>query len=483
LSKYDIYTEVNSAIFARAELSEINDHCVSFVHPVPIGPACANEGCKAMITRKVVSRWLVGAIGIAIALASGAGELRADEDWQNLYLDAKPIFDVRYRFEYVDQDATPKNAKANTIRTRAGIETGRFFGFGVGFDFEWIEAIGNTKFNNTINGKTQYPVVADPDDEQVNQLFIVSENTIPNTAFKLGRQRIIWDDARFIGNVGFRQNEQTFDAFRGTISAIPDTTLEYLYLDEVHRINGTDSPAGDFGLESHGFRGQYTGFDALTITPFALLLDYDSASQAGLDSQSFGVLLNGSHALSEDWTLLYSGSVAYQDDYADNPDNFGLWHYRIEPGIAYSGMKLKVGYEVLEGDGTNAFQTPLATLHKFNGFTDQFLTTPVDGLEDLYLSVNVPVPAEGWLSNLTFKAGYHEFWAENGGTHYGSEWDLGVFKKIATDFGTFSLGLQYASYSADNFSTDTDRLWLTLQFQISPQPFREYLETDDLALN
>jgi hypothetical protein len=468
-------TAVILTTFARAELSKINDNCVSFVRHVSAGPADANKECKAMSTRRVASRFFAGAIGFAIALASGVGELWAEENWRNLYLDAKPIFDVRYRFEHVDQDAASKNANASTVRTRAGIETGRFFGFGAGFDVEWIEAIGGTKFNNTINGKTQYPVVADPDDEQINQLFIVSENTIPSTAFKLGRQRIIWDNSRFIGNVGFRQNEQTFDAFRGTVTAIPETALEYVYMDEVHRIFGTDSPGGDFGLDAHGFRGQYSGFDALTITPFALLLDYGPGSQAGLDSQSYGVLLDGSHAFGEDWTLLYSGSVAYQEDYEDNPSDFGLWYYRIEPGFAYSGIKLRAGYEVLEGDGTDAFQTPLATLHKFNGFTDQFLTTPPDGLEDLYLSLDVPVPARGWLSDLTFKANYHRYWAENGSTRYGSEWDLGIFKKIPVGFGAFNLGLQYASYDADNFSSDTDKLWLTLQFKIAAKPLRSYL--------
>ena len=98
-----------------------------------------------------------------IATVLGALATEEKNNWRNLYLDAKPVLDVRYRYEHVDQDGIPKNANANTLRTRAGFETGRFYGFGVGFDVEWVEAIGNEKFNNTINGKTQYPVVADPD--------------------------------------------------------------------------------------------------------------------------------------------------------------------------------------------------------------------------------------------------------------------------------------------------------------------------------
>ena len=421
-----------------------------------------------------------GIVVLATVLALGfGGELQASEDWRDLYLDAKPVLDARYRFEFVDQDGRPKDAKASTLRTRVGLETGRYFGLGVGFDAEWIEAIGDEDFNNTVNGKTRFPVVADPDDEQINQLYIISENTVPDTVFKLGRQRIIWDDSRFIGNVGFRQNEQTFDAFRGIVTAVPDTALEYVYLEEVHRIFGSDSPAGDLDLDSHGIRIQYSGLEPLTITPFALLLDYDAGSQAPSDSQSYGILLGGSQALDDDWSLLYAGSVAYQEDYADNPLDLGHWYYRIEPGIAYKNIKLKAGYEVLEGDGTSAFQTPLATLHKFNGLTDQFLTTPPDGLEDFYLSLNAPLPGEGWLSDLTLKAGYHQFWAEKGGSHYGWEWDAGIFKKFDVGFGAFNLGVQYASYDAAGFSRDTDKLWLTLQFKISAKPLRSYLGDGD----
>ena len=174
-------------------------------------------------------------------------------------------------------------------------------------------------------------------------------------------------------------------------------------------------------------------------------------------------------------SLLYSGSAAYQADHADNPADFDHWYYRIEPGIAYGKAKVRLGYEVLEGDGTTAFQTPLATLHKFNGLTDQFLTTPPDGLEDLYLLFDAPLPGEGWLSGLSFKAGLHQFWAERGGSHYGWEWDAGLFKKIDLGFGAFNLGVQYASYDADSFSSNTDKLWLTVAFKLKPTPLRDHL--------
>ena len=435
-------------------------------------------GIDKAVNRRALGLRTKGLAWCLVVLLAPATGAAAAENWRDLYLDAKPVFDVRYRYERVDQDNAPRNAKAHTVRARAGFETGRIQGIGVGFDVEWVKSVGSEEYNDTINGKTQYPVVADPEDEQVNQLYIVAKDTIPDTLFKLGRQRIIWDDHRFIGNVGFRQNEQTFDAFRAQVTAIPDTLLEYTYLNEVQRIFGTDSAVGELGLDGHGIRAQYSGIDGMKITPFALWLDYDEASQAGLDSATYGFLLQGSLPIDQDWSFLYVASGAYQKDHADNPNDFDLWYSRLQPGFAYGGIKAHVGYEVLEGDGTSAFQTPLATGHAFNGLTDQFLTTPPDGLQDLYLLLNAPLPGTGWMSGLTLKANYLQFWAEDGNSHYGSEWGAGLFKKIATGHGAVTLGLEYAAYDADAFSQDTDKLWATVQFQFSPKPVRAYLGTD-----
>jgi len=37
------------------------------------------------------------------------------------------------------------------------------------------------------------------------------------------------------------------------------------------------------------------------------------------------------------------------------------------------------------------------------------------------------------------------------------------------------LGVQYADYDADKFSTDTRKLWVSLDFKLGPKPFREML--------
>ncbi len=94
----------------------------------------------------------------------------------------------------------------------------------------------------------------------------------------------------------------------------------------------------------------------------------------------------------------------------------------MEPGIKFSSLTAKIGYEVLSGDGTDAFQTPLATGHAFNGITDKFLTTPDDGLEDIYVKAAYSFAKVPLVEKISLAAAYHDFEADRGGADYGSEW-------------------------------------------------------------
>ena len=421
------------------------------------------------------SAWAAGKVERALAqVRFGDTPKKKTEDWRNLFLAANPVFDVRYRFETVDDGARPRNARAHTVRTRAGFETGRFHGLGFGADVEWIEALGTKSYNDTVSGRPRFPVVLDPEDVELNQFYLVADGTIPGTRFKFGRQRIQWDDQRFIGNSGFRQNEQTFDALRAAYTAISDLELEYVYFDEARGVSGGNSPVGRLGLVGHGLRGHYGGLEGVTLSPFALLLDYDRGAVAGLSSATFGLSMTGLHPIDRDWSFFYTASLAHQVDRGANPGDFGLWYYRLEPGIAYRAIRAKLGLEALGGDGANAFQTPLATLHAFNGVTDQFVTTPPGGLLDLYLDVEAPLPGRRWLSGLGVKAGYHQFWAEEGGAHYGSEWNIGLAKATPLKYGTLFLGFQYGAYEADRFSTDTDKFWLTVRFKLAGEKITRF---------
>jgi hypothetical protein len=99
-------------------------------------------------------------------------------------------------------------------------------------------------------------------------------------------------------------------------------------------------------------------------------------------------------ALSEDVTGKLTGEVAHQTNYANNPLSISLNYWLGEGSVTYKGLTGLIGYEVLEGNGTIGFATPLATLHAFNGWADMFLTTPANGLKDFYLKAAYVLPAD-----------------------------------------------------------------------------------------
>ena len=150
---------------------------------------------------------------------------------------------LRYRYEKVDQDGFARSARASTLRTYLGYGTDSWQGFSAYAAMQGVLDIGNDLYNSTVNGKTQYPVVADPQVIDLDQGYLQYASPWDTTG-RVGRQRIIYDNHRFVGNVGFRQNEQTYDSIRAINTSLPDTTAEYVYLATVHRIFGPDAPPG-----------------------------------------------------------------------------------------------------------------------------------------------------------------------------------------------------------------------------------------------
>ena len=127
-------------------------------------------------------------------------------------------------------------------------------------------------------------------------------------------------------------------------------------------------------------------------------------------------------------------------------------------GVVVQGITAKVGLETLgSDDGAYGFATPLATLHKFNGWSDQFLGTPNVGLEDLYVKFIGKAFGGKWL------VAYHDFSADDGTPtvdDLGSEVNLQYTRKFAEHY---RFGIKYANYSAGDASAgkvDTDRAWL-----------------------
>ena len=125
-------------------------------------------------------------------------------------------------------------------------------------------------------------------------------------------------------------------------------------------------------------------------------------------------------------------------------------------------MDIKFAYEVLGSDnGQASFTTPLATLHKFNGWADVFVASTFTatalplGLVDTSVSISGKIGSQ--VPGVKWSAVFHTYDSDQGSVDYGSELDLVASVKFNKHY---SGGIKYASYNADNFSVDTDKFWL-----------------------
>ncbi len=362
----------------------------------------------------------------------------------------------RYRYEYVDQEGKPKDARASTLSTKVGVESGLFHGFRAGVEGEFVVELGPDDFDNTINGNTQYPVVVDVQSAEVDQAYIELHH-IPGVVLLGGRYKKNLDNMRYVGSVAWRQNDQTFDGATATITAVPGVTGFYGYIGNVNRIFSDRSPVGNLESNVHLFHAESEPFPFGTLTGYAYLMDIDDAP--GLSNASFGGFLTGKQDLGGGLTFNYRFEYARQTDYGNQPVAYDADYVRIEPGVTWSGLTTTLVYELLGSDNNKGFQTPLATGHVFNGFADVFLNTPAAGLQDYYVDVRYKVANVAgdfsFLNGLLLIGQYHEFELDVGDVDYGSEFDF--YSKLPLRDG-FYAELKYANYQAESYSSDVEKV-------------------------
>ena len=397
---------------------------------------------------------LVSLLGVAIGSAASPAVAQDDllakiEVTDRVTLD--PILTARLRYEAVDQDNGLEDAGALTARLRAGVEIKSGIASVLAEGEGTLALVDDYNDMLPFNGIEPYPVVADPENLELNRLQVSVMKD--GTGATLGRQRIILDNARFVGNVGWRQNEQTFDAIRGQASFGP-VALDASYAISQRTIFGVDSPNehfdGDFVFLNGGIA--LAGVD---VKAFAYLIDYDT--RATFSSQTYGLRASGEIAIPAFAKITAEASVATQSDYGDNPVGYSADYYALKLGAGIAGFNLAAGYEELGSDGgAAAFQTPMATLHAFNGWADIFLTTPAAGLRDYYATLGRAFGGVAFLPGLNANVTYHQFDSDVGGLDYGSEWDASLGFKL----GPVGLLAKYANYRAQDYAVDTEKFWL-----------------------
>ena len=344
-------------------------------------------------------------------------------------------FAQRSRYAHVDKDID--SGKAASILLRLTLKT------------EWSEHLGSTVeidsvksfFNNdhsdgvVLNGK---PIIPDVAGTEINQAFFSFSNDDLNA--KLGRQRINFDDQRFIGGNGFWQNEQTFDALSAKANLLTNSSVTYAYLYNVNRIFGNKagkyledsnpnypknerptSLLGDYKLDSHLARIEWNEWDYSRWVSYLYLInnkDLPSASNNTLGtSYSFNYKVD---ALK--YRLQIEAAVQRRTEI---PDEQTLPYYLADMGININAYEISIRYEILSAKNNTTFITPLGSLNDFQGWANELSPIPTQGIKDASL---------GFLwraAPFKIDARYHTFMGYTDGNKLGKEVDVDFVYKPA----------------------------------------------------
>ena len=372
--------------------------------------------------------------------------------------------DLRVRYENVDQANRPRTGESLTGRLRLGYETLAYNGLYAGLSGQITRNLSNPVRNDGVNGRADLPLIPDPSTEQLHEAYVGwvdrGADGLARTRIVAGRQRILYDNERWVGPSDFRQNAQSFDAVSAESQVSDAFSLRYAYLWQVNRILGNTPPNGRWRSDSHLIGATTRLVPYGVTTAYAYLLDLTPVPQ--LSSATTGLRYDGKITLGNtDFTL--EAEFARQTDYGRNPRDYGLTYSLIKPGVVlgtYGTTTLSATWEQLRGNGLDAVQTPLGTLHRQNGWADVFTTTPPRGLREFSARWLQELPSVGPLKMPKLDMRFLDFASAGGpgaGLHYGHEWNADLNVSLG---GPFVMGVRAARYEADRFDTDTTKVWV-----------------------
>jgi hypothetical protein len=368
--------------------------------------------------------------------------------------------DWRLRYQSLERDGFDEDGIALTARLRTALEIDilpktTFL----------AEAEGNLALVDNFNDGRQIlptrPFIPDPEGLELNRLQITTE-ILPKTRLTLGRQKIALDDWRFIGSFPFRQNDQTIDALRVETRVFGAGVLDIGYFNKVHRPLGQKNINGVFEGDSY-FANYNIGTPLGRLSTFHYSLGLESGplgslrQDASSETTGFRILGRRDEAFI---SYVWEGSYARQNERGGNPADYSadyiLGEFTLKPGQ----FTFKTRAEILGSDQGHSVQTPLASLHRFQGFSDQFLTTPPDGLRDYSVFLEYDLGRIGPFRRVKTFARHHWFESHVNKRAYGKEINLSLTGRLEG----FRMAIEYADYKAQTFSANSRALFLSAEF-------------------
>ena len=403
----------------------------------------------------------------AEAQPSGAATAQA-KDLIEAIGGGKLLLELRPRYEFVDQANKPENANAFTLRTLLGWQTKPWYGFQGVVQFLNVANLDGDEYNpNPAITNLLYPTVADPNNTDVPQLYLDYVG-FDKTSIKWGRQISKLNNLRAVGDVNFRQTPQTFEAISVGTTILPNASIYGAYYWRQLTTVGTQKE-----MKTPVFNVRYSFLPNENIIGYGVFQDQANTGQntgatgtgfSDNSNQILGIRLDGAHPFAEKWKALYTAEYATQSDYADGNAAIDADYYHLALGAQYGPFYGRVHQERLSSNnGLYGYQTPLATLHIFQGWADVFTTTPKQGLVDTYLSGGATV-----LDKLQIYGEYHWFDSDFGSIDFGSELDLSVSYPL---YKGLVGKLEYAGYragdppsAATGNRVDVTKFWVTLTY-------------------
>ncbi|WP_345973142.1 hypothetical protein [Sulfurimonas diazotrophicus] len=403
-----------------------------------------------------MKKWMMSLAAVPVIVGSMGVAATAAEEIV-LLNGMKMSGEIRPRYEMAAvKDNGLDTANAFTARTRLAVE-GTLFGLEGLSAKVGMTSVNNFGYNDYAPQDATYDLILDPQQAILTEGYLAY--TAADTTLLAGRSFVNLDDQRFVGTVGWRQMERAYDTVTLSNGSIDGLSLMGSWIYGYQGVNA--NPTTDTG--SLLLHATYTAGKALSVTGFGYMLA-DVHDTYGL-RVSGDIALNGV-------TLNYAASYAKQSDasltYAlDDAPEIDASYYDIALGANISGLIVGAEYEVLgdaESNSTKGFTTPLATLHKFQGWADVFLGRTAgsnnDGLADLSGKLGFAAPGFGKVLGV-----YHKFDALSGANKdLGSEFDLLYANKVP---GVSNLGFlaKAAFYSKGDTGNDVTKVWAQLDYK------------------
>lgn len=374
------------------------------------------------------------------------------------------LVDMRIRYENVSQTGK-LSADAVTARTRLGWQSPDWNGITFLGEVENVVSLdGDDDYNSGLNGLGQYASIKDGAFTELNRLKLTFAAT-EHVSVSAGRQYLNFDDGRFVGSAGHRQDKNSHDAIQidwsdGAFQA------SYVYHDRINRGPGEDS---DWDSDSHLFHARYSVSETLAVNGFVYLIDITEAGAQDRSNTTWGGRVSGSRQYG-DLGVEYAVLYARQSDYGSATTDFDLGYFASDLAVSRGGAELAIGYDVIEGNGSTGFSNPIGKNHGVLGWGDVFSgggrQGTVDGVEDFNIMLSWGRDWDsGVVRGISTGVRRHDFEAERTGADLGEEWD--AFVELDLPAG-LALAWEVADYDGPDVApapADVSRNWIVLSYR------------------